>query len=83
MNPAEREGLIRRYAGGPRRLRQALAKVPAAARKWRPAAVRFCLPSRPVQELTVRDARPPETTDRLNLVPGQLWHEVDRHILVK
>ena len=37
MIPAERERLIRQYAEGPRRLRQTLAKVPAAARKWRPA----------------------------------------------
>ena len=37
MIRAERERLIRQYAEGPRRLRQTLAKVPAAARKWRPA----------------------------------------------
>ncbi len=37
MNPTEREGLIRQYAEGPARLRQALAKVPEEARKWRPA----------------------------------------------
>ena len=37
MTSAEREGLIRQYAEGPTRLRQALAKVPLAARKWRPA----------------------------------------------
>ena len=37
MNPTEREGLIRQYAAGPARLRQALAKVPEEGRKWRPA----------------------------------------------
>jgi DinB superfamily len=37
MDSAEREQLIRQYADGPRRLREALAKVPEAARKWRPA----------------------------------------------
>jgi len=37
VNPAERERLIRRYAEGPARLCQALARVPEAARQWRPA----------------------------------------------
>ena len=37
MNQHERDTLIRQYADGPRRLREALAKVPEAARKWRPA----------------------------------------------
>jgi hypothetical protein len=37
MTPAERERLIRQYAEGPARLRQALARVPEDARKWRPA----------------------------------------------
>jgi hypothetical protein len=37
LTPAEREQLIRRYAEGPARLEAALARVPAAARKWRPA----------------------------------------------
>ncbi len=37
MNPTERQGLIRQYAEGSTRLRQALAKVPEEARKWRPA----------------------------------------------
>ena len=37
MNFTERNQLIRRYAEGPARLRQALAKVPEEARKWRPA----------------------------------------------
>jgi hypothetical protein len=37
VSPAERERLIRQYAEGPGRLRQALAKVPEEARKWRPA----------------------------------------------
>lgn len=37
MNPTERQGLIRQYAEGPTRLRQALAKVPEEARRWRPA----------------------------------------------
>ena len=35
--PAERERLIQQYADGPARLKQALAKVPEEARKWRPA----------------------------------------------
>ena len=35
--PDERETLIRRYEEGPRRLREALAKVPAEAMKWRPS----------------------------------------------
>jgi len=35
--PVERQKLIQQYADGPRRLRDALAKVPEAARKWRPA----------------------------------------------
>jgi hypothetical protein len=34
---SEREELIDRYAKGPRRLRDALATVPTAALKWRPA----------------------------------------------
>jgi hypothetical protein len=37
MTPSEREKLIQQYADGPRRLGEALARVPAAARKWRPA----------------------------------------------
>ena len=37
MTSTEREKLIQQYADGPRRLGEALAKVPAAARKWRPA----------------------------------------------
>ena len=37
MTPKEREALIQQYADGPARLRAALAKVPEAARKWRPA----------------------------------------------
>ena len=37
MTPTERRGLIDRYADGPRRLREALATVPAAALQWRPA----------------------------------------------
>jgi len=37
MDRTEREKLIQQYADGPRRLREALAKVPEAARKWRPA----------------------------------------------
>jgi hypothetical protein len=37
MNRQERDTLIRQYADGPRRLREALAKVPEAARTWRPA----------------------------------------------
>ena len=37
MTPRERDALIQQYADGPRRLGEALAKVPAAARKWRPA----------------------------------------------
>jgi hypothetical protein len=37
MNRAEREQLIQQYADGARRLREAYAKVPEAARQWRPA----------------------------------------------
>ena len=37
MTKAERDALIQQYADGPRRLREALEKVPAAARTWRPA----------------------------------------------
>ena len=37
MDKARREQLIQQYADGPRRLREALAQVPAAARQWRPA----------------------------------------------
>ena len=37
LDATEREQLIRKYAEGPARLRQALAMVPEAARKWRPA----------------------------------------------
>jgi hypothetical protein len=37
MTPTERDTLIQQYADGPARLRAALAKVPEAARKWRPA----------------------------------------------
>jgi hypothetical protein len=37
LSAAERERLIGQYAEGPARLRQALAKVPEPARKWRPA----------------------------------------------
>ena len=37
MNKAQRDKLIEQYADGPRRLGMALAKVPPAARKWRPA----------------------------------------------
>ena len=37
MNKQERDRLIQQYADGPARLRGALAKVPEAALKWRPA----------------------------------------------
>jgi hypothetical protein len=37
MTTTEREKLIQQYADGPRRLREALARVPAAGLKWRPA----------------------------------------------
>lgn len=37
MDRAEREGLIQQYAAGPRRLKAALATVPAEALTWRPA----------------------------------------------
>jgi hypothetical protein len=37
MTPTERDTLIQQYEDGPARLRAALAKVPEAARKWRPA----------------------------------------------
>ena len=36
QNRSERENLIGRYASGPSRLREALAKVPREALKWRP-----------------------------------------------
>ena len=36
LEATERDRLIRQYAEGPARLRQALAKVPEEARKWRP-----------------------------------------------
>jgi hypothetical protein len=36
LSQAEREHFIRQYADGPRRLREALAKVPAEALQWRP-----------------------------------------------
>jgi hypothetical protein len=36
ITAAEREELIRRYAAGPARLREAFSKVPAEARQWRP-----------------------------------------------
>jgi hypothetical protein len=37
LTPSERAKLIDQYAGGPARLRAALAKVPAEALRWRPA----------------------------------------------
>jgi hypothetical protein len=37
MTTSEREKLIQQYAEGPRRLREALSRVPAEAVKWRPA----------------------------------------------
>jgi DinB superfamily len=37
LGRAERERLIQQYADGPERLEAALARVPAAARQWRPA----------------------------------------------
>ena len=37
MDRTQREKLIQQYADGPARLRAALARVPEAARKWRPA----------------------------------------------
>ena len=37
MTSTEREKLIQQYADGPRLLGEAFAKVPAAARQWRPA----------------------------------------------
>lgn len=33
----DRQALIEQYARGPARLREALAKLPEAALKWRPA----------------------------------------------
>jgi hypothetical protein len=37
LTPSERDALIRRYEEGPAKLRAAWEKVPAEARKWRPA----------------------------------------------
>ena len=37
MDRTQREKLIQQYAEGPARLRAALARVPEAARQWRPA----------------------------------------------
>jgi hypothetical protein len=37
MDKTLRDTLIQQYGDGPRRLRDALARVPAAALKWRPA----------------------------------------------
>ena len=37
MSHDERDGLIEQYARGPERIREALARVPAAALSWRPA----------------------------------------------
>ena len=37
MDRTQSERLIQQYADGPRRLGEALAKVPAPARQWRPA----------------------------------------------
>jgi hypothetical protein len=37
LDTAERERLMRQYAEGPARLRQALARVPQEVLKWRPA----------------------------------------------
>src|SRR3972149_697775 len=36
LSASERQGLIERYALGPRRVREALSRVPDEARKWRP-----------------------------------------------
>jgi hypothetical protein len=36
LTPADRKSLIQQYADGPRRLRSALASVPADALEWRP-----------------------------------------------
>lgn len=41
MRPGERQGRIDQYARGPLRLRSALALVPDAAVKWRPAPGRW------------------------------------------
>jgi DinB family protein len=37
MTESERRALIERYAGGPLRLKEAIAAIPEEARKWRPA----------------------------------------------
>ena len=37
MSREEREALVEQYAQGPKRVREAFAKVPEEARKWRPA----------------------------------------------
>ncbi len=37
LSREERDRLVERYAAGPARLRAAIAEVPEAARKWRPA----------------------------------------------
>lgn len=41
LERAEREELIERYADGPAKLKEALSKAPAEARKWRPAEGRW------------------------------------------
>ena len=41
MPPSEIESLVRRYADGPALLRAAWAKVPAAARAWRPGPAKW------------------------------------------
>jgi hypothetical protein len=38
LSRQEREALVETYARGPQRIREALARVPAEARQWRPGA---------------------------------------------
>ena len=54
MQPSEIESLVGRYAEGPALLRAAWTKVPAAARAWRPGAVKWSAHGSPSTAPTAR-----------------------------
>src|SRR6266498_3296067 len=87
LSPLERENLIRRYAGGPARLKAALAAVPAEALQWRPKpgewsaheVVVHCADSETNAAGRIRYLAAEPDPVILGRMPEDVWPRVGRH----
>ena len=82
IEPSEREVLIRRYEGGPARLRAAWEKVPGEARQWRPAELSEWLGPESTSQILIRCHDAEQLSDLVRLsddANGPI--EVSRHLL--